>query len=141
MAGSVAIGLGGTVGVAVSGAAVYTENKISTLVQAFIADTNSLLGNASTTIRAASLDMDAKDNSTIHAIAGAASVAASVSGIAGVSVSIGLSMAFNEINNEVKAFLYQVDYAGSTGGSISIASTKTASIEAISASSFSSFGR
>ncbi len=133
MAGSVAIGLGGTVGVAVSGAAVYTENKISTLVQAFIADTNSLLGNASTTIRAASLDMDAKDNSTIHAIAGAASVAASVSGIAGVSVSIGLSMAFNEINNEVKAFLYQVDYAESTGGSISIASTETASIEAISA--------
>ena len=106
IAASAALGLGSTAGVAVSGAGVYTENKIKTLVKAYIdgddPDPDDLVVGR---IAAASVAIAALDSSTIRAVAGAASAAAALGGTAGVAVSIGVSIAFNEVSNEVEAFV------------------------------------
>jgi hypothetical protein len=119
VAASAALALGGTAGVAVSGAGVYTENKIRTCVKGFIEGDGR--NTATDGISARSVDISATDSSGINAIAGAASVAASLGGTAGVSVSIGLSLAFNEVNNEVEAYIVDADQGVTTStGSIEI---------------------
>ncbi|MEQ9409446.1 MAG: calcium-binding protein, partial [Fuerstiella sp.] len=84
---------GGKTAVAVSAAGVYTENTIRTDVRGRI------IGG---TIIAKSVEVSADDGSAIRSVAGAASVAAAV-GKTAVSVSIGLSLAFNEITSETEA--------------------------------------
>ena len=94
---------GGSTGVAVSGAGVYSENKIKSLVKAYID------GDGATGITAGSVALNADDASRITAVAGAASLAASVGGSSGTAVSIGLSIALNEISNEVESFIRNAD--------------------------------
>jgi len=120
VAGAVALSGGGTTGVGVSGAGVYTENKIKTLVTASINGDGA--NTASDGITASSVSLNAQDASVINAVAGAASVAGSVGGTTGVSVAIGLSLAFNEISNEVHAHISNADEGVFTapGGDIKI---------------------
>src|SRR5206468_3576274 len=93
----------GTAGIAVSGAGVYTENRIETHIKAYID------GDGATGISAASIVLNASDTSTIMASAGAASIAAGLGGTVGVGVSIGISLAINEINNQVSAYIANAD--------------------------------
>ena len=99
MAAAVGLGGGGQVGIAVSAAGVYAENKIKTDVQASIDGDGA--NPATDGITAASVTVVADDSSSIDAVAGAGSLAASFGGSTGIAVSIGLSLAFNEINNDV----------------------------------------
>src|SRR5690606_13448182 len=104
LAGSVAVGAG-SVGVGVSGAGVSTENRINTYVEASITgDSN----DEAAGITVGAVDLDARDDSTITANAGAASIAAGF-GFVGVSVSLGVAIATNEISNTVRAFISGVD--------------------------------
>lgn len=117
LAGAVAISGGGTTqaGAVFAGAGVYTENKVNTLVKAYIDG-----DGANTTtdgITAASVSLSADDSSVVNAIAGAASVAASFGGTAGVSVAIGLALAFNEVSNDVSAYIANADEGVLTTGS------------------------
>ena len=100
-AGSAAIG-GGTVGVGMSAAGVGGHNTIAVRTAAFI-------DGAAKTITAGSIDIDAIDTSDIDAFAGAASLAAGF-GTTAVAVTIGVSIALNEIDNDV--------YAGISGDQI-----------------------
>lgn len=136
IAGSVAVGLGGTAGVAVSGSGVWAENKIGVDVESYIE------GDRDSGISAASITLTADDTSTITATACAVSVAASVGGAAGVSVSIGVSLARNTITGSVEAYILNADGlpgdtadfgvdAGTNG--IMIAATESATIKAVSA--------
>lgn len=124
-AGSAAVSGGGTAGVAASGSGVGTENRIATLVKAFID------GDGATGIQSTAATLIAKDSSTITADAGAASVAASFGGTAGVSVSIGVSIAQNLISNEVEASIKNAA-KGLTTGAISLTSETSATIKAVS---------
>jgi len=93
----------------VSGAGVYSENKIRTDIHAAID------GDGDSGVNAASAHISAQDSSVIDSIAGAASIAVGVgtSGV-GVGVAIGLSLAFNEIDNDVSAFVLNADQGLST---------------------------
>ena len=124
-AGSAAVSGGGTAGVAASGSGVGTENRIATLVKAFID------GDGATGIQSTAATLSAKDSSTITADAGAASVAASFGGTAGVSVSIGVSIAQNLISNEVEASIKNAA-KGLTTGAVSLTSETNATIKAVS---------
>ncbi len=118
MAGSVALAAGGEVGAALSGAGVYTENRIGTDVKSYID------GDGATGIHAGSISVTADDSSGIDAIAGAASIAGSVGGEAGVSVSIGLAIAINEVSNQVFAYIANADTGVSTtSGDLSVSAT------------------
>ncbi|KPA15081.1 repeat-containing protein, partial [Candidatus Magnetomorum sp. HK-1] len=65
----------------------------------------------------------ADDGSSIQAIAGAASVAANISGKTSTAISIGMSLAFNEINNQVLAYIANVDNeVKTTTGDVDISS-------------------
>jgi len=127
VAGAAAISGGGTTGVGVSGAGVYTENRIKTLVKSFID------GDGASGVTASSLSLQALDNSTIKADAGAASLAAGVGGNAGVAVSIGISLARNEISNQVSAYIANADNGvKTTVGGVTIKASETATIDAFS---------
>lgn len=125
-AGSAAVSGGGTAGVAASGSGVGTENRIATLVKAFID------GDGATGIQSTAATLIAKDSSTITADAGAASVAASFGGTAGVSVSIGVSIAQNLISNEVEASIKNAAKGLTSTGAVSLTSETSATIKAVS---------
>jgi len=126
-AGSVGIGGGGEAGIAVSGAGVYTENRIETHIKAFID------GDGASGIDAASLSLLASDISTITASAGAASIAAGLGGEIGVGISIGISLAINEINNQVASYIANANnQVKTTTGGITISASESATIDALS---------
>jgi len=124
LAGSVAISAG-YVGVGISGAGVATENRIETQIRAYID------GDGATGITADSISLTADDTSTITAVSGAASVAASF-GVAGASVSISAAVALNNISNIVEAFIKDAD-TGVTArfGGVSVTATESASITSV----------
>ncbi|MBF0461944.1 MAG: hypothetical protein HQL87_11150, partial [Magnetococcales bacterium] len=62
----------------------------------------------------------ADDASSIRAIAGAASIAASLGGTAGVSFSIGIALAHNEITNQVDAYIAHADQVVTQTGDVPI---------------------
>jgi len=99
----------GSVGVGVSGAGVYAENKIKVDVSATID------GDRADGITAGSASLAADDASVINSIAGAVSIAAGLGQSAGVAVSIGLSLAFNEISNNVQASVTNAVLTTSSG--------------------------
>ncbi len=117
--GAAALSGGGTAGIAASGAGVYAENRINSVVQAYIDGDGA---NTDTDgISAASVHIAASDASGINAVAGAASLAASVGGTGGGAVSIGLSIAINEVRNDVEAYISDADGGVTTSsGSITI---------------------
>ena len=100
LAGSVAVGAG-QVGVGVSGAGVSSQNKINSNIEA------SITGDG-TGITVGAVDIDAIDSSIINASAGAASIAAGF-GQVGVSVSLGVAVASNTIDNTIQAFITGAD--------------------------------
>ncbi|MAI32532.1 MAG: hypothetical protein CMM07_12785, partial [Rhodopirellula sp.] len=120
VAAAVALAGGGAAGVGISGAGVSADNRIQSLVTA------SIIGDGANTatdgITAGSVSMRADDASVINAIAGAAAIAASFGGTGGVSVSIGVSLAYNEVSNQVAAYLSNADEGVFTvgGGDIDI---------------------
>ncbi|MGB8168696.1 MAG: hypothetical protein WCF18_14460, partial [Chthoniobacteraceae bacterium] len=138
VAGSAAVAAGGTAGVAVSGSGVYAENKIGVDVKAFIDGDRS---TGTTGISADSVTLIANDTSSIDAFAGAASLAASLGGTAGVSVSIGISLARNTITSDVEAYIVNADGSSAsttdngvtTTGALSVTATENATINAIAA--------
>jgi hypothetical protein len=107
LAGSVAIAAGGTVGIGLSGAGVSVENRGRTVVKAFIDGDGDVVGKSD--IEAANISLRALDNTRIKADAAAASIAASAAGTVGISLSIGISSAYNEIVNVVHAAIANAD--------------------------------
>ena len=113
--GSVAIAAGGSTSVGATGAGVYTENRISSDIRAFIdgdidVDTTDVLNADSVALRAS-------DSATIEANAAAASIGGAF-GSTGVSVSIGSATAYNEITNQVDAYIANIDGGTIAGDAI-----------------------
>jgi hypothetical protein len=78
---------------------VYAENRVYTSLEATIDDSVA----SSRAISADSITVHADSGASINSIAGAAALSASLSGKAGVAVSVGLSLAFNSIDTDVLA--------------------------------------
>ncbi len=110
VAAAVGVGGGTSTGVAISAAGTYAENKIKTDVKAYID------GDGNDGIHAASVTVVADDSSGINAIAGAASLAAGFGSTTGVAVAVGLSLGFNEISNNVEAYISNADQGVTTTG-------------------------
>jgi hypothetical protein len=91
------------------------KNMIAMDVDAFI--------NTATNVTANELTLIADDRSSITAIVGAASVAASLGGTAGVSVSIGVALAFNQIDTDVSAYIDSVETMDIGTGGITVTAT------------------
>ena len=108
LAGAVALAAGGGA-VGVAGAGASSVNEIAALVAAYID------GDGATGITAASVGLTAQDTSTIHALTGAASIAASIGGTASVSGAIGVALAWNTIANDVEAYIAHADSRVNTG--------------------------
>ena len=121
-AGSAAISGAGTAAVGISGAGVGGRNAIAVRTAAFI-------DGAAKTITAGSIDIDAKDSSGIQALVGAASLAAGF-GTTAVAVTVGVSIARNEIDNDVYAGISGDQTVATTNGGITIDATSDGKIEA-----------
>ena len=103
---SVAIAGGGQTGVGISAGGVFAENRISSDIDSFTSGGG---------ISAGSITITADDSSGIFAVAGAASISGAFGGTAGVAVSVGLSMAFNEVASDVSAYIHNADVDASSG--------------------------
>ena len=133
IAGSVAVGASGGVGVGASGSGVSVDNKIRIDVRAYV-DGDSATGVVATGISASAITLRATDASSIAATAVAVSIAGAFATGVGVAVSIGVSLAHNEISNQVEAYLKNATHSVSTGtGPISISASQTAGIRGVSA--------
>ena len=140
VAGSVAVaGSSGGNAYSLGGSGVYSDNQIALDIESYLLD-------IPTPVTAASVSITASDTSSIMATAGAASVAASLSSSGNAAaIAIGVSLATNEIDNVVQAYLANVPTVTTTSGGISITSTESATISTVSAAaavsaSFSSSG-
>ena len=119
LAVSVAVAGGGDLAVGVSAGGVYTQNKIANDVRAYVS------GSGTDGISVSSATITATDSAGIRVLAGAASVAAAIGGDAAVSVSIGLSIALNEVSGAVAAFVTGADDFSTGTGAIQITATES----------------
>jgi hypothetical protein len=71
--------------------------------------------------------ISSRDETAIEVFAGAASLAASIAGSTSVAVSIGFAMAMNRVQNNVAAYLANVDDVATTGA-VSVTATNAATI-------------
>ena len=127
VAGSVAISGAGTTGVGLSGSGADGKNKIATKVKAFIE------GDGSSGIVADSISLTALDSSTITADVAGGSLAGAFAGTTGVSLSIGVALAYNEVRNDIAAYIKNADtLVKSLTGGISLNAGETATITALS---------
>jgi hypothetical protein len=108
VAAAVGVSGGGTTGFALSGAGVYTENRIATDVRAVVD------GDGDFGITASAVTVEATDASGIRAIAGAAAIAASFGGTSGLAFSLALSVAINDVSNRVEAAIQNADQGVTT---------------------------
>ncbi|MCP4891449.1 MAG: hypothetical protein GY904_33260, partial [Planctomycetaceae bacterium] len=115
---SAAVGLSAGSSVSLSGAGVYTENRIGTSTLAFV---NGVKGDGSSGVpsgiqtQGGAISIRSQDVSQIAADAAAASVGASLAGSTGVGVSVGLTLAFNEVDNDIDAYIKDVSSVSSAG--------------------------
>lgn len=116
--------------VGLSGAGVYTENRIRQAILAQIDGDGMGVGSG---IEASSIHVEATDISVISATAGAAAVSAAIgTNTVGVAASIGLSLAHNRIDNQIEASISRVDALRLAQGDILVAANNNAAVDAIS---------
>ena len=126
LSGSVALAGGGKVGVGLSGSGVGVQNRISTRIRAYID------GDGATGISADQVTLQADDTSTINVLP--SSIAGGGSRwLRWRAVSIGVSLAQNEVGNVVEAYLKNADnQVETTVGGITVEATERATIRAYS---------
>src|SRR5262249_47322359 len=108
LSGSVAIGAGGegTISLAGSASGGFCENKVGVDAKAYIDGDRS---SGTTGISADSIKLDARDNSSIHAVAAAVSLSLAIGAVGGGALSVGVSLARNTITSDVAAYIRAAD--------------------------------
>lgn len=125
LSGSAAISAAGLVGGGASGAGAVTENRVANKVNAFIN------GDNDAQVLSRHLTLSAKDDSSIVADTGAASLAAAFAGAGSATLSVGLALARNKISSEVEAYLEDIDEnVRATNGDILIEAVSSSTITA-----------
>jgi hypothetical protein len=111
---SAAVAAGSSNSVGVSAAGSYSENISRSNIVAII-DGASTTGTTRL-IQAHGIDVTATDTAKINALATGSSLAAAFGGASGVSVSVGVSLAYNLIQNDVTASILNSSALVSTNG-------------------------
>jgi len=124
LAGSGAVAAGGTAGLAASGAGVSAVNRIANHVRAFVD------GDGSSGINARTVSLTANDSSGINALGGAVSIAVSFAGGGAASLSVGVALAENSINNLVQVSISNAYNLEATVGDVTLIATESNSIKA-----------
>ena len=137
LAGSAALAISGGTGVAVAGSGVLALNLIAADVKAYIDGDKAIGGGMTEGIRAVDLSLTAQDTSTITALVGAASLAASF-GSTGVSIAVGVSFAHNVITSDVAAYIVGVDQGINAIGDIEVKAVETSAINVVSSAAAAS---
>ncbi len=123
-AGAVGIALKSSTSVSAAGAGALAENKIANQVQAYID------GDGANGITANSITLKAEDTATITAEVGAAALGVSFAGSTAVSLTIGVSLARNQIENDVQAYIDNADNGvTANSGEIKLEAIESATIE------------
>ena len=136
-AGAAAITGGGTVGVGVAGSFAFTQNQNRVNTRAYVDGSGAHTDTATDTINVDDINIKANDVSSMTTLTAAASLAASFSGTASVSVSFGGAISRNVMNNMVEAYLADFDEVNvATNGAVEVIATEdaTANTEAWAAS-------
>ena len=134
IAASVAVGVGSSSGFGLAASGVFAENEIA-------ADAVATLENiAADSITATDIAVNAQDVSTIRSTAGAAAVAVGVGSTTGAAASIGVGLARNTIETQVKASVVDSTLTGTQVvgtqtvpkvGNIDVNASESASIDAV----------
>ncbi|MEM7314847.1 MAG: hypothetical protein AAF497_17015, partial [Planctomycetota bacterium] len=122
VAGSAALGAGGGAAVGLSGSGVAAVNRIANTVVAEISET-------SANSNARNVQVLASDDSEIKVFGGAVAIAGAFGGGAAVSGSLGVSVARNEISNDVNAVIRNANF---NTESLLVSAQESSSIEATS---------
>ena len=130
IAASGALGAAGSVGIGASGAGSIATNTIIVDVEASITGDGDP-AYAIHGISAASVTLKASDTSKIKALAIGASIAAGFAGIAGIAVSVAVTLARNEIDNRVTASISGVSSGVRSVGDVTLTADGTAAIESL----------
>ncbi len=112
--------------IALSGAGAGTYNEIKTNITSDI--------NSSSTINASNVNVFAQDNSKIIAEAGGISLALALGKTDGASVSVGASVAYNDIKNTIRAEIDSSNVTATNNVALNAKSTSTIDSEAWSGS-------
>ncbi len=124
------------IGISLAGAGAGTENKISNSISAYIADDSDVKTNNSGAIA-----ITAQDNSQVTADAGGYALSLKFgNGIANGSASVGVSMADNDIENTVEAYISDAVVTSATGIDITATATGTIDLFSIGAAASGSVG-
>ena len=131
LAGSAALTAGGAAGVGVSFGGAFGFNEVSVSTRAYV-DGGTGTNDATPTysITSSGLSVAAMDTATITAGVGAASIAVSLGGAAGVSVTVALSVARNTVNDDQQAYITGVKSLLAGSGTVSVEATEDATINA-----------
>ena len=128
------ISAGGKTGIGLAGSGADVENRVATDVEAYIANVPNVqvVGGPTGTyesttgsISAAKISLTATDTSSITAQAVGVSVAGTVGGKNAGALSIGVSLAHNDIRNHVAAFMLD---ANANGAAVTLSATENATI-------------
>ncbi|RPH77749.1 MAG: hypothetical protein EHM77_07625, partial [Planctomycetaceae bacterium] len=133
-AGALGVGASRKAGVALTVAGVGADNRIATLVKSYIDD------DGTTGIRAKSVSLSARDDSDIHVIAAAASLGVAFGNKAGVAVAVSVTVALNDISNEVEAYVHDVASFMTTEGDVRLRAETNAEIDAFAAAASVAIG-
>ena len=123
-AGAAAFTAGGAAGVGVSFAGAFGFNSVSVATDAYID------GGGTHTFSAGGFSVSAANSARIAAVVGAASVALSFAGAAGVSVTVGLSVARNTITDSEAAYVTGAKTLDAGTGAVSVEARESAVIDA-----------
>jgi hypothetical protein len=123
LAGSAAVAFGGLAGAA-SVAGISAINQIGNHVIAQI-DGDGVGG-----IHVGSVILSAEDSSSINAVGGAASIAASFAGTGAASLSVGVALAENSINNRVQASITHAHDLHASAGNVIVSAIEANRIAA-----------
>ena len=124
IAATVGVAGGSGLSATLSGAGAGTENDINSTISATINGGNVTSNNGN-------VDVKASDNATINSLTIGASLAVAAGSGQGGAITVGVSIAFNEINNQVTASLSNTTVTA-TGGNVDVQASDSATIDAMS---------
>ena len=150
-----AISGGGKNGIGLAGSGADVENRVATDIEAYIANVPNVqvvggpadtFENTSGSIQAANVSLTATDTSTITALAVGASIAGSYGSQNSLALSIGVSLASNNIRNQVAAYMMDANANGTSSqgkpviGAVTLSATENATIYATAVAASAAVG-
>ncbi len=128
--GAVSAAGGGEGGLSISAAGADSDNTIKNNVQAYIQNSTTAAGKG-VAANGGALLIEASDTSSITANGGGVGIAVGIAGLGAASAAVGFSVAHNDIENTVQAFVNNANVSA-TSHNVELTATENATIDALS---------